>query len=207
MIFVQYLQKKQESLRGYLALIQLVHVLFVKEKESCGGTRYSEEALSQYYKGKNIVDILNLTVDEAVEYFSSPKILKKIETLKDVGLGYLTIGQTTSTLSGGEIQRLKLASYLKREGEVFILDEPSLGLHKKDNEKLLNLFESLVDRGNSVIIIEHNLEFIAKSDWVIELGPEGGKRGGHILFSGTPKDMLESDTLTAKWLKSSVNKK
>ena len=174
--------------------------------EACEGTRYSDKALSYDYRGKHIVDILALTIDEAMSYFNVPKITKKVKMLKDVGLGYLTLGQTTSSLSGGEVQRLKLASHLKKEGQIYLLDEPSLGLHAKDNGKLLDVFQKLVDRGNSVIIIEHNLDFIAASDWVIELGPGGGKKGGHIIFEGTPADMLQVDTLTAKWLKDGVNK-
>lgn len=174
--------------------------------EACEGTRYSDKALSYHYRGKHIVDILALTIDEAMIYFNAPKITKKVKMLKDVGLGYLTLGQTTSSLSGGEVQRLKLASHLKKEGQIYLLDEPSLGLHAKDNGKLLDVFQKLVDRGNSVIIIEHNLDFIAASDWVIELGPGGGKKGGHIIFEGTPADMLQVDTLTAKWLKDVVNK-
>ena len=169
--------------------------------EACEGTRYSDEARSYRYKSKNIVEILELTIDEAVDYFTSEKILRKVNTLKDVGLGYLTLGQTTSSLSGGEIQRLKLASHLKEEGQIYLLDEPSLGLHMKDNARLLEVFQNLVNKGNSVIIIEHNLDFIAASDWVIELGPEGGKRGGHIIFEGTPVEMLAAQTVTAKWLR------
>lgn len=172
--------------------------------EACGGTRYSEQALSFKYEGKNIVEILELTIDEAANYFKREKILKKVNTLKDVGLGYVTLGQTTSSLSGGEIQRLKLASHLKKEGQIYLIDEPSLGLHMKDNAKLLDLFQSFVNKGNSVLIIEHNLDFIAASDWIIELGPEGGKRGGYIIFEGKPEDMINANTLTAKWLKNSV---
>ena len=172
--------------------------------ESCHGTRYSDEALSYKYEGKNIVEILDLTVDEAMDYFTKENIIKKVNTLKDVGLEYLTLGQTTSSLSGGEIQRLKLASHLKKEGQIYLLDEPSLGLHMKDNSKLLDLFQKFANNGNSVLIIEHNMDFIAASDWIIELGPEGGKRGGYIIFEGTPKDMLEAKTLTAKWLKAEV---
>ncbi|REB06408.1 ATP-binding cassette domain-containing protein [Sporosarcina sp. BI001-red] len=169
--------------------------------ESCGGTRYSDEALSYKYEGKNIVEMLELTIDETNTFFDMPKIVKKVNTLKDVGLEYLTLGQTTSSLSGGEVQRLKLASYLKNEGQIYLLDEPSLGLHTRDNDKLLAVFENLVDKGNSVIIVEHNLDFIGASDWVIEMGPEGGKKGGHVLFEGTPEQMMHADTLTAKWLK------
>ncbi|MFC7366520.1 MULTISPECIES: ATP-binding cassette domain-containing protein [Bhargavaea] len=172
--------------------------------EACGGTRYSDEALSYRYEGKNIIEILELTIDEAADYFTQQKILNRVNTLKDVGLGYLTLGQTTSSLSGGEIQRLKLASQLQKEGQIYLLDEPSLGLHAADDEKLMDVFQKLVDRGNSVIIIEHNLDFIAASDWVIEMGPGGGKQGGQILFEGTPEDMLNAETVTAKWLKDGV---
>ncbi|GKW47351.1 ATP-binding cassette domain-containing protein [Planococcus sp. NCCP-2050] len=172
--------------------------------EACKGTRYSDEALSHRYLGKNIVEILELSIDEANQYLKMPKIIKKVDTLKDVGLGYLTLGQTTSSLSGGEVQRLKLASHLKKEGQIYLLDEPSLGLHTKDNALLLDVFQGLVDKGNSVILIEHNLNFIAASDWVIEMGPGGGKRGGEVLFEGTPEEMLEADTLTAQWLKKGV---
>lgn len=169
--------------------------------EACKGTRYSDEALSYRYKDKNIVDVLTLTIDETTHYFDGQKITRKVNTLKDVGLGYLTLGQTTSSLSGGEVQRLKLASYLKKEGQIYLLDEPSIGLHTKDNAKLLEVFQKLVEKGNSVIIIEHNLDFIGASDWVIELGPAGGRKGGQILFEGTPEEMLHADTVTAKWLK------
>ncbi|GAA0440771.1 excinuclease ABC subunit UvrA [Lentibacillus halophilus] len=172
--------------------------------EACGGTRYSDEALSYRYKGKNIVEILELTIDETLNYFEMPKIINQADTLKDVGLGYLTLGQTTSSLSGGEVQRLKLASHLKKEGQIYLLDEPSLGLHAKDNATLLDVFQTLVDKGNSVVIVEHNLDFIAASDWVIELGPGGGKNGGHVLFEGTPQEMLKAETITAKWLKADV---
>ncbi|MYL45731.1 ATP-binding cassette domain-containing protein [Virgibacillus halodenitrificans] len=173
--------------------------------EACGGTRYSEEALSYQYQGKNIVEVLDLTIDETNNYFTLPKIVKKVNTLKDVGLEYLTLGQTTSSLSGGEVQRLKLASHLKKEGQIYLLDEPSLGLHTQDNDKLLDVFHNLVQKGNSVIIIEHNLDFLAASDWLIEMGPAGGKEGGYVLFEGTPTHMLEANTPTAKWLKEASN--
>ncbi|ANU15249.1 ATP-binding cassette domain-containing protein [Planococcus halocryophilus] len=172
--------------------------------EACRGTRYSDEALSYRYKGKNIVEILELSIGETNHYLKMPKIVKKVDTLKDVGLGYLTLGQTTSSLSGGEVQRLKLASHLKKEGQIYLLDEPSLGLHTKDNAHLLEVFQSLVDKGNSVIIIEHNLNFIAASDWIIEMGPGGGKKGGELLFEGTPEEMLGAETATAKWLRKDV---
>lgn len=169
--------------------------------EACGGLRYSDEALSHRYQHKNIAEILELTIDEAATYFEMPKILKRLEKLEEVGLGYLTLGQTTSSLSGGEVQRLKLASHLQKEGQIYVLDEPSLGLHMKDNEKLLDVFQLLVKKGNSVIIIEHNLDFIAAGDWVIELGPGGGKQGGQVVFQGTPEELMKAETVTAKWLK------
>lgn len=172
--------------------------------EACGGTRYSDEALSYRVQDKNIVEILELTIDEANSYFGMPKIINRVNTLKDVGLGYLTLGQTTSSLSGGEIQRLKLASHLQKEGQIYLLDEPSLGLHTKDSGKLLKVFQKLVNKGNSVILIEHNLDFIAASDWIIEMGPGGGKQGGSIIFEGTPEEMLNAETITAKWLKSGI---
>lgn len=169
--------------------------------EACGGSRYSKEALSYRYRGKNIVEMLDITVDEAMHYFKTTKIIRRVNTLKDVGLGYLTLGQTTSSLSGGEVQRLKLANHLKKEGQIYLLDEPSLGLHAKDNQALLEVFQNLIERGNSVMIIEHNLDFIAASDWVIELGPGGGQQGGHIIFEGRPEDMLQANTATAKWIR------
>ncbi|WP_077212469.1 ATP-binding cassette domain-containing protein [Bacillus dakarensis] len=172
--------------------------------EACEGTRYSDEALVYQYQGKNIIEVLKLTIDEALDYFKLPKILKRVQTLEDAGLGYLSLGQTTSSLSGGEVQRLKLASHLQKEGQIYILDEPSLGLHLKDNGKLLEVFQKLVNKGNSVILIEHNLDFIAASDWVIELGPGGGKHGGNIIFEGTPEEMLQAETLTAKWLRDGI---
>lgn len=172
--------------------------------EACGGSRYSDEALSHRVQNKTIVEMLNLTVDEAIDTLDRPSIVRKIRALRDIGLGYLALGQTTSSLSGGEVQRLKLASHLQKEGQIYVLDEPSLGLHAKDNGKLLDVFQTLVNRGNSVIIIEHNLAFIAASDWVIELGPGGGKQGGRIVFEGTPEQMLHADTVTAKWLRKMV---
>ena len=168
--------------------------------ENCGGTRYSEEARSHTYRGKKIHEILKLTVEESMEYFEKDRILDRVQALTDVGLSYLNLGQSTSTLSGGELQRLKLASELQHQGEIYLLDEPSRGLHPKDSKHLLKLFNRLVNQGNTVIMIEHNLEFLADSDWVIEMGPEGGKDGGQVIFEGTPADLLAEDTLTSKWL-------
>src|SRR5690625_2206170 len=146
-------------------------------------------------------EILQLTANQARDFFEQNKIIKRINTLQDVGLGYLTLGQTTSSLSGGEVQRLKLASHLQKEGQIYILDEPSLGLHTKDNQNLIDVFQNLGKQANTVIIIENNLDLTAVSDWLIELGPGGGKSGGHIIVEGTPQDMLKANTLTTKCLK------
>lgn len=173
--------------------------------EQCQGKRYSDKALSYTLHGKNIVEILDLTVEESLTYFDKESINRRVQALSDVGLNYLRLGQSTSTLSGGELQRLKLASELQHQGEVYILDEPSKGLHPSDTKHLLKLFNRLVDRGNTVVMIEHNLEFLAKSDWVIELGPEGGRKGGEICFEGTPQEMVKADTLTSKWLKKAIS--
>ena len=173
--------------------------------ERCGGTRYSKEALSYTYHGKNVVELLDMTVEDSMAYFSSERILKRVQALNDVGLSYLTLGQSTSSLSGGELQRLKLASELQHQGEIYLLDEPSRGLHPQDTQHLLKLFNRLVDQGNTVIMIEHHLEFLANSDWVIELGPQGGEQGGQIVFEGTPHDMVNADTLTAKWVRKALN--
>ncbi len=172
--------------------------------ENCHGTRYSREALSYTYKGKTIVEILELTVAESLDYFEKERILKRVQALTDVGLSYLTLGQSTNTLSGGELQRLKLASELQHQGKIYLLDEPSRGLHPQDTEHLMRLFNRLVNQGNTVILIEHNLEFLANSDWVIELGPEGGKGGGHVIYEGLPKDLVNQETPTARWVRKAL---
>lgn len=158
--------------------------------ELCGGTRYNQESLQYRLNGKNILDILNLTVEEAQLFFHSPKILQKLDALSQVGMGYLTLGQQTSTLSGGECQRIKLASYLKTSSCVYVIDEPSSGLHMQDVQRLLSLFETMVERGNTVIVVEHDPDIILQADYVIDMGPEGGKNGGEILFTGTPRELL-----------------
>ncbi len=159
--------------------------------ENCHGTRYSKEARSFTYQGKNIVEVLDLSVDEALAFFEeTSRIVKRLENLAAVGLGYLTLGQATSSLSGGENQRLKLASYLHETGNTYIFDEPSAGLHPHDVKDLLAIFEEMIEEGNTVIVVEHNLEIILKGDWLIDLGPEGGEEGGQLLFEGTPLDLL-----------------
>lgn len=158
--------------------------------EECQGKRYNEKALSYKLGGKNIVEVMDLTIEEAVSFFHSPKVNKLLQSLIDVGLGYLTLGQPTSTLSGGEVQRVKLASELHKQGNVYILDEPSTGLHHQDIQLLLSLLRKMVDQGNTVVIIEHRLELIAASDWIIDLGPGGGSEGGEIVFVGTPQEII-----------------
>lgn len=176
----------------------------ITECETCGGTRYSDEALSYRFKGKNIVEVLGMTIDEAMEFFDDSKILKPLNAMKEVGLSYMTLGQPLSTLSGGERQRIKLAKYLDKKGNIFIFDEPTTGLHSSDVEKLIDLFEKMVKRENTVIIIEHNLDVVKRADWIIDVGPDGGKNGGEIVFQGTPVQMLKSDTITAKCLRKSM---
>lgn len=178
--------------------------VFVK-CEVCNGKRYNRETLEIRYKGKSISDILDMTVDEAVTFFEShPKIHRVIKTLQDVGLGYLTLGQPSTTLSGGEAQRVKLATELSKSdtgNTLYILDEPTTGLHFEDIKILLEVLQKLVDKGNSIVIIEHNLDVIKVADWIIDMGPEGGKSGGQIMFEGTPEMLAQQpDNDTAKYL-------
>jgi len=174
--------------------------------EKCNGKRYNRETLEIRYKGKSISDVLNMTVDEAVDFFSAvPFIYRKIKVLQEVGLGYITLGQSAVTLSGGEAQRVKLATELgKRDtGKTFyILDEPTTGLHFQDIQHLLDVLNKLVDRGNTVLVIEHNLDMIKVADHIIDIGPEGGSGGGKILYEGTPESMVNvKESFTAKYLK------
>lgn len=174
--------------------------------ETCQGKRYNRETLEIRYRAKSISDVLNMTVNEAVHFFENvPSIYRKIKALQDVGLGYITLGQSSTTLSGGEAQRVKLASELSKvsTGKTFyILDEPTTGLHFEDIDMLLNVLNSLVDLGNTVLVIEHNLDVIKVADWIIDLGPEGGKGGGEILATGTPEEIakLQDLSYTAKFL-------
>ena len=154
--------------------------------EECGGRRYNPEALSYRYQGKTIEEVLALTVWEALAFFQHPKIRDPLQILTEVGLGYLTLGQPTSTLSSGEVQRLKLASELHQSGNVYVLDEPSTGLHGKDAERLLELLRRLVEQGNTVVIVEHRLSLIAAADWVIDMGPGSGVQGGEVVYAGPP---------------------
>lgn len=178
--------------------------------ESCGGKRFKQEVLDVQYKGKNISDVLDLTIDEALEFFvDEKKIIGKIQPLADVGLGYVHLGQSSNTLSGGEAQRIKLASFLVKgnatQHTLFVFDEPTTGLHFHDIKKLLKSFEALMAQGNSIIVIEHNMDVIKCADWVIDIGPEGGEKGGSLVFAGTPEDLLKSkSSYTAKYLKSKM---
>ncbi len=174
--------------------------------ESCNGKRYNRETLEIRYKGKSINDVLNMTINQAVAFFENiPAIVQKIKTLKDVGLGYITLGQQSTTLSGGEAQRVKLASELSKRDTgktLYILDEPTTGLHFEDVKVLLDVLNKLVDKGNTVLIIEHNMEVIKVADYIIDLGPDGGEKGGEILVQGTPEEVIKnSNTYTARYLR------
>jgi excinuclease UvrABC ATPase subunit len=170
--------------------------------DQCGGRRYCDKALTYLYCEHNIADILDLTVAEARQFFeSSPPICEPLTTLDTVGLGYITLGQSLSSLSGGESQRLKLASRLQQQGQFYILDEPTSGLHPADVEKLMTLLNTLVDHRNTVLVVEHNLDVIRQADWIIDLGPEGGERGGHIVAEGTPERVSQSTkSITGQYL-------
>src|SRR6056297_114361 len=174
--------------------------------EECMGRRYNRETLEVIYKGKTIYDVLEMSVDEAVEFFEPiPKIYRKLKTIRDVGLGYITLGQSAPSLSGGEAQRVKLAEELSKKDTgqtLYILDEPSTGLHFEDIQYLLRVVQKLVDKGNTVIIIEHNLDIIKVADHIIDLGPEGGRKGGEIQFAGSPEELItNSSNSTARFLK------
>ena len=174
--------------------------------ELCGGKRYNRETLEVRFKGKSISDVLDMTINQAVEFFANiPNIVKKIKVLQDIGLGYIKLGQPCSTLSGGENQRVKLATELAKRDTgktLFILDEPTTGLHFADIRTLLTILNKLVDRGNTVLVIEHNLDVIRQADYVIDMGPEGGANGGLILSSGTPEDIASTESPTAPFLRS-----
>ncbi|MEO9021519.1 MAG: excinuclease ABC subunit UvrA, partial [Ginsengibacter sp.] len=174
--------------------------------EKCNGKRYNRETLEIRYKGKSIADVLEMTVDEAVEFFKNvPYLYRKIKVLQDVGLGYITLGQSSVTISGGEAQRVKLATELSKRdtGKTFyILDEPTTGLHFQDIQHLADVLNKLVDRGNTVLVIEHNMDIIKIADYIIDMGPEGGNGGGKILFEGTPEELIKNKkSFTAQFLK------
>jgi excinuclease UvrABC ATPase subunit len=170
--------------------------------EVCEGRRFKDEVLAYTLDGRNVSEVLALTVAQALESFHQREIVRKLQAMSDVGLDYLTLGQPLSTLSGGECQRIKMASELHRKGNVYVLDEPTTGLHMSDTSHLLEMLNRLVDAGNSVIVIEHNLDVIRNADWIIDLGPEGGSRGGRIIFTGTPNGLLDAeDSLTGEYLR------
>ena len=174
--------------------------------EVCKGKRYNREALEIHYKGKSIADVLDMTVEEATTFFANvPSIANKMKTLNDVGLGYMRLGQPATTLSGGEAKRVKLATELSRRATgrtMYILDEPTTGLHFADVERLLQILQRLVDSGNSIVVIEHNLDVIKSADWLIDLGPHGGDAGGQIIAQGTPEDVAANgQSFTGHFLK------
>ena len=174
--------------------------------EVCHGTRYNSETFSIKYKDKNIADVLDMRVSEALEFFANvPKIKHKLETMNDVGLGYVKLGQSAPTLSGGEAGRVKLAKELQKKPtgkSLFILDEPTTGLHTDDIKKLLVILERIVDNGDTVIVIEHNLDVIKVADYIIDLGPDGGSGGGNIVALGTPEEVMKvANSYTGEFLK------
>ena len=181
------------------------------ECESCHGKRFKQEVLEIEYQGKNINDVLDMTINQAIEFFSAHsgntenKIIKRLQPLQDVGLGYIKLGQSSSTLSGGENQRVKLAYFLsneKLEPTIFIFDEPTTGLHFHDIKTLLKAFNALIDKGHTVIIIEHNMDVIKCADYIIDMGPEGGDKGGYLVCAGTPEDVVNCpNSYTGKFLK------
>ena len=177
--------------------------------EVCHGKRYNEETLQCTYKGKNIYDVLEMTVEDSLDFFANhPKIKNKLQTLSDVGLNYIKLGQSSTTLSGGEAQRVKLASELQKRPTgktIYILDEPTTGLHTDDVNRLIAVLERIVDNGDTVIIIEHNLDVIKCADWIIDLGPEGGDGGGTIVAQGTPEDIIKvEESWTGQYLKKTI---
>jgi excinuclease UvrABC ATPase subunit len=170
--------------------------------DECDGKRYNPQALQYKYKNMNIADVLDLTVNQALEFFTTTRIKKHLKVLQDVGLGYLKIGQPLSTLSGGEAQRLKIATELHNESNIYIMDEPTTGLHMSDIDNFYRIVKSLVNNRNTVVIIEHNLDIIKHADWIIDMGPEGGKNGGELIFEGTPADLIHCErSYTGKYLK------
>ena len=179
--------------------------------EVCKGKRYNRETLEVKFKGKNIHEVLDMTVEEGVSFFENhPKIHRKLNTLYEVGLGYVKIGQPSTTLSGGEAQRVKLATELCRRSTgktIYILDEPTTGLHTADVHRLIDVLQRLVDAGNTVVVIEHNLDVIKVSDHIIDIGPEGGNKGGEIVACGTPEEVVENKkSYTGMYLKKYLNK-
>ena len=186
--------------------------------EACGGRRFQSDILEVKYQGKNISEVLDMSVEEAIAFFGSQpdpmalRIAERLQPLVDVGLSYLSLGQRSSSLSGGESQRIKLASFLGKDFDargsiLFIFDEPTTGLHFHDIEKLLKAFNALIDRGHSIVVVEHNLDVIRAADWVIDLGPDAGDEGGEVVFEGTPEDLAKTGTWTGQALREETEKK
>jgi len=192
--------------KGYIVTELVFMDPIVTKCEACDGKRFSKQALSYLYNGKNINEVLQMSVEEALEFFQDcPKIKKNLNALAEVGLPYLSLGQPLSTLSGGERQRVKLSKNIDNKGNIYVFDEPTTGLHSSDIETLMNLFNKLVDKGNTVIIIEHNLDVMKMADYIIDIGPDGGKFGGQVVYTGCPKEMVQnSNTITAKCLRNNV---
>ena len=180
--------------------------------EVCKGARYNRETLEVRYKGKNIAEVLDMTVEEGLHFFENvPSVRRKLQTLFDVGLGYISIGQPSTQLSGGEAQRVKLSTELSRRASgktMYILDEPTTGLHTADVHRLIDVLQTLVEGGNTVVVIEHNLDVIKSADYIIDLGPEGGNRGGEIVATGTPEEVAENPaSYTGQYLKPMLERK
>lgn len=170
--------------------------------EVCGGKRFKEEVLEYKLNGKSIAEVLEMTVEQASEFFQIKEVVRKLQAMSDVGLNYITLGQPLSTLSGGECQRIKLASELHKKGSIYVMDEPTTGLHMSDIGHLLEIMNRLVDAGNTVIVIEHNLEVISQADWIIDMGPDGGSKGGQVVFEGTPHEIIQAEqSITGKYLR------
>jgi excinuclease ABC subunit A len=177
----------------------------------CRGKRFMKETLEVKYKHKSIYDVLEMTIEEAQVFFEDiPAIYDRLKCLDDTGLGYLSLGQSATTLSGGEAQRVKISSELYRphlEKTIYLLDEPTIGLHYEDVKKLIEILQKLVDKGNTVVVIEHNLDFIKNADHVIDIGPEGGEGGGRLVAEGTPENVAQTETHTGKYLRKALHKK
>lgn len=170
--------------------------------EVCGGRRFKEEVLAYKLNGKSIAEVLEMTVEQALEFFELKEVVRKLRAMSDVGLNYITLGQPLSTLSGGECQRIKLASELHKKGSIYVMDEPTTGLHMSDIGHLLEIMNRLVDAGNTVIVIEHNLDVISQADWIIDMGPDGGSNGGQVVFEGTPSQIIHAEqSITGRYLK------
>lgn len=186
--------------QGYIETNLAFMETIKSECDVCHGKRYKQEVLAYQFQGKNITEVLALTVEDALAFFKEAAILKKVQAMDQVGLGYLTLGQSMNTLSGGECQRMKLASEFYKKGSIYVLDEPSTGLHLSDIEHLLQIMNHIVDQGNTVVVIEHHVDLIKQGDWIIDIGPDGGNQGGEILFEGKPEAIKQSHSITGQFI-------